>query len=94
MFSLQLLSHKQTEDLKDNRQIGPIDTIYETNSTKGKSFTQHCFPMIVNTKTTLQYVMKIYDEGINYDWNPGNVRKISEITAIGVRSLKITRKEM
>ena len=70
-----LFSHSvtsQTEGLKDNSvRIGPIDTIYETNSTKGKSFTQNCFPMIVNTKTTLQYVMKIVDEGINYVEIPG-----------------------
>ena len=38
-----LFSHSVTsemEGLKDNQGIGPIDTFYETNSTKGKSFTQ------------------------------------------------------
>ena len=69
-----LFSHSvtsQTEGLKDNSvRIGPIDTIYETNSTKGKSFTQNCFPMIVNTKL-IQYITKIFDEGINYVQLPG-----------------------
>ena len=59
------------EGLEVNRQIWPIDTIYETNLTKGKSFTQNYFPMIVNRKTTLQYVMKIFDDGINYAEIPG-----------------------
>ena len=49
------------EGLEDIREIGPIDTIYETNSTRGKSFTQKCFRMIVNAKTTLKYVMKIFN---------------------------------
>ena len=38
-----LFSHSVTstmEGLKDNQGIGPIDTIYETNSTNGKSFTK------------------------------------------------------
>ena len=77
------------ESLKDKRQIGPIDTIYETNSTKGKWFTQKSFQIIVNTKTMLQNVMKIFGDGINnIFWNSGSVRKTREITAIGVRSLK------
>ena len=57
--------------LKDNQQIGQVDTIYEANSTKEKSFTQKCFKMFVNMKNTLQYIMKIFDEGINYVEIPG-----------------------
>ena len=42
--------------------------------------------MIVNAKTTLQYVMKIFDKGMNYVEIPGEFGR--QITAIGVRSLK------
>ena len=49
------------EGLEYIREIRPIDTIYETNSTRVKSFTQKCFQMIVNAETTLKYVMKIFD---------------------------------